>query len=123
VLTGSSRSQETLTKIPLHLLQSNVGGWAALKQHIVLLLLSIVQFLGLTELGCSRYSNSLRAGQTGDEITMGATFSAPVQTCAGAHKVSYTLDTGSLSRERRGKRLWHYVGHQPLSSAEVKERV
>ena len=51
----------------------------------------------------------------------GARFSAPVQTCPGAHPASCTMGTGSLSwgvkRPGRG------VDHPPPSSAEVKERV
>jgi len=41
-------------------------------------------------------SDSLRAGQSGDRITLGARFSAPVQTGPGAHPASYTMGTGSF---------------------------
>jgi hypothetical protein len=45
----------------------------------------------------SRYSDSLRAGRSGDRISVGARFSAPVQTGPGTHPASYTMGTGSLS--------------------------
>jgi len=42
------------------------------------------------------YSNPLRTGQSGDQIPVGARFSAPVQTGPGAHPVSYTMGTKSF---------------------------
>ena len=56
----------------------------------------------------------------GIESRWGARFSAPVQTCPGAHPASYTIDTGSF---RGVKRPGRGVDHPPPSSAEVKERV
>jgi hypothetical protein len=38
----------------------------------------------------SRYSDSLRAGRSGDRILVGARFSAPVHTIPGAYPASYT---------------------------------
>jgi hypothetical protein len=68
----------------------------------------------------SQYSDSLRAGQTSDRITVGARFSAPVQTGPGAHPASNIMGTGSFSgldQPRSG------IDHLPPFSAEVEERV
>ena len=69
----------------------------------------------------SRYSDSQQAGRSADRIPVGARFSAPVQTCPGAHPASCTMGTeslfGEVKRPRRG------VNHPPPSSAEIKERV
>ena len=43
-------------------------------------------------------SDSLRAGRSGDRISVGARISAPGQIGPGAHPISYTMGTGSLSR-------------------------
>ena len=46
----------------------------------------------------SRQRDSLRAGQCGDRMPVGARFSASVQTVPGAQPASYTMGTWSLSR-------------------------
>jgi hypothetical protein len=69
---------------------------------------------------CNRYSDSLRAGMSGDRIAVEARFSAPVQTGPRAHPASYTMGTGSLPGV---KRLGRGIDHPPLSSAEVKGMV
>jgi hypothetical protein len=47
----------------------------------------------------SRYTDSLRAEQSGVRIADGGgRFSAPAQTGPGAHPASYKMGTGSLSR-------------------------
>jgi len=51
---------------------------------------------------------------------LGARFSAPVQTCPGAHPASCTTGTGSFLRVKRPGRG---VDHLPPSSVEVKETV
>jgi len=66
------------------------------------------------------YSDSLRAGRSGDQIQEGSRFSAPVQTGPGAHPASYTMGTGSFPEVKRPGRG---VNHPPPSSAEVKERI
>ena len=68
----------------------------------------------------SRYSDSLRAGRSGDRIPVGAIFSATVQTGRGAHPTSYTVGAGSF---RGVKRPGRGVDHPPPSSAEVEGRV
>jgi hypothetical protein len=47
-------------------------------------------------------------------------FSAPVQTCPGAHPTTFTIGTGSFPGVKRPGRG---VGHPPIFSAEVKLRV
>jgi len=56
----------------------------------------------------------------GIESRWGARFSAPVQTGSGVHPASHTMGTGSFSGV---KRPGHGVGHTPLSSTEVKDKV
>jgi hypothetical protein len=51
---------------------------------------------------------------------MGTTYFVPVQTGPGAHPVFCTISIGSFARVKRPGRG---VEHQPLSGAEVKERV
>ena len=65
----------------------------------------------------------LRYGLDGPGIKSpwGARFSAPVQTCSGAHPASYTMGTGSLPGVKRpGRGVDH---SHPPSSAEVEGRV
>ena len=49
----------------------------------------------------SRYSDSLRAGQSGDRIPVEARLSAPVQTGPGVHPASCTMGTGSFPGVKR----------------------
>jgi len=66
------------------------------------------------------YSDSLRAGRSGDRILVGAIFSAPVQNGSEVHPASYIMGTGSFLGV---KPPGHEVDNPPPSSAEVKERV
>ena len=65
----------------------------------------------------SRYSDSLRAGRSGDRMPMGARFSAPVQTGPRAQPASYTMGTGPFAGQKRQGRGFD---HPPPYSAEVK---
>jgi hypothetical protein len=44
----------------------------------------------------TQYSDSLWAGQSGDQILVGARYSVPVQTGSEAHPSSYIMGTGSF---------------------------
>ena len=67
----------------------------------------------------SRYSDSLQGSRSGNQIPVGARFSAPVLIDPEIHPASYTMGTASLSRGV--KRPGRGVNHQPPFSAEVKE--
>ena len=51
----------------------------------------------------SRYSDSLRVGQSGDRIPVWVWFSAPVQTDPEAHPSSCTMGTGSFPAVKSGR--------------------
>ena len=53
----------------------------------------------------SRYNDWLWAGQSGDQIPVGARFSAPVQTGPGAYPASCTMSTGSFPVVKSGRCL------------------
>ena len=65
-----------------------------------------------------RYSDSLRAGRSGDRIPVGVRFTAPVQTGTGAHPASYTMDTGSFQGVKWPGRG---VDHPPHRAKRLKE--
>ena len=67
----------------------------------------------------SRYSDSLRAGRSGDRIPV-VKFSASVQTGPGVHPPSNTMDTGSFAGVKRPGRG---VDHPLPPNTEVKETV
>jgi hypothetical protein len=58
----------------------------------------------------SRYSDSLRAGRSGDQTPVAARFSAPVQTGPGAHAASYTTGIGFFPGVKQPERR---VDNQP----------
>ena len=68
----------------------------------------------------SRYSDSLRAGRSGDRIPVEARFSAPLQTGPGAISVSCTMGTGSFTGVKRPGRG---ADNPPLSKCRGHERV
>ena len=51
----------------------------------------------------NRYSDWLRAGQSGDRIPVGARLSTPVQTGRRAHPTSCTMGTGSFPGVKSGR--------------------
>jgi hypothetical protein len=44
----------------------------------------------------SRYSDSLQAGRSGDQVLVGVRYSAPIQTGSEANPASYTVGAGSF---------------------------
>ena len=69
----------------------------------------------------SRYSYSLRAGRSGDQMRSRAIFPSPVETSPGIHPTSCIVDTGSLSWGCSGRVVVLTI--PPPFSAEVKDRV
>ena len=88
------------------------------KNHSITLI--CLATLSMGSLDSSRYSDSLRAGRFGDQIPVGARFSAPLQTSSETHPASCTMGTGSFLGV---KQLGHGVDHPRLSSAKVKGKV
>ena len=69
---------------------------------------------------CNQYSNSLQAGWSVDQISVGARFSTPVQTSPGTHPAAYTVGTSSLWGVNW---LGRGINSAPPSSVKVNERV
>ena len=66
----------------------------------------------------SRYSDWLWPGRSGDQISVGARFSAPVQIGPGAHRASYIMGTGSFPGL---KRPGSGVDHPPHLAPRLKK--
>jgi hypothetical protein len=68
----------------------------------------------------SRYIDWLRAGRSGDQIPVGARFSAPVQTDPGAHPAFCAMGTGSFPgvKSDRGVTLTPHLLLVPLVMKE-----
>jgi len=67
----------------------------------------------------SRYSDSVRAGRSGDRILMGATLSAPDQTGSGLHPDFNTKGTGSFPGVKRpGRDVDHPLDIEPRLEKE-----
>ena len=69
--------------------------------------------------GGRRYSDSLRAGRSGNRTPVGARFSAPIQTDFEAHPASCTMGP-SLSRGKGGRGV--ALTTHPIYCAEVHEK-
>jgi len=63
-------------------------------------------------------TDSLRAGRSGDRISVGARFSEPVQTVPGANPAFYTMGNGSFPGVKRPGRG---VNHPPHLAAMLKK--
>ena len=70
--------------------------------------------------GISRYSDSLRAGRSGDRIPVEERFSAPAHTGPGVHPASCTMGIGPFPGVKRPGRG---ADHPPPSKRRGHERV
>ena len=87
----------------LYFLQCYTYFYASLKMFVLFQYL-IMYFVGLEQL--SQYSDSLRAGRSGDRIPVWASFSATVQTGPGAHPGPCAMGTGHF-RGGKAAGAWH----------------
>jgi hypothetical protein len=85
-----------------------------LEDHPLLTATACSVYSQLPSVSVGRYSDSLRAGCSGDRIAVGARFSTPVQTGSGAHPVG----TGSFQEVKRPGRG---VGHPPHLAPRLKK--
>jgi hypothetical protein len=67
-----------------------------------------------------RYSETLRAGRSGDRLPVGSIYSTRDQTSPEAYPASYTMGTGTFLGSQQSGRG---VKNPPQLSAEVKVRV
>jgi len=68
----------------------------------------------------SPYTDPLRARQSADRISVRVRFSAPVQTCTGAHSLKYNGHQVSFPGVKRPERG---VNHPPNLASRFKKRV
>jgi hypothetical protein len=90
VLFGAAETERTISIIKKNFIRSG----ELISENKFVLVRAIRGYLG-------RYSDSLRAGRSGDRIPVGARFSAPVQTGPGAHPASCTMGTGAFPGVKR----------------------
>jgi hypothetical protein len=101
-------------KFDLKISQTGLVDWVFYAHHSPIWISLISTKLKLM---ISRYSDSLQAGRSGDQIPVGAKFSAPIQTGSGAQPASCTMGTGSFLGGKAA-RAWHWP--PTPSSAKVK---
>jgi hypothetical protein len=110
---------------PLYELQAQ---WPAPPAPTLLLLLTkciypVRMNIGVFLHSFTRFGNvpasALRAGRSGDRISVGVRFFAPVQTGPGAHPASCTMGSGSFPGVKRPGRG---VEHQPHLEPRLKSR-
>ena len=102
----------------IHNQLSLFSSYMAIESFHKFIFTEVINSYGPGQLG--RYSDSLRAGMSGNRIPVEAKFSAPVLTSPESYPTSYTMGTGSFPEVKRPGRG---ADHPPPSKCRGHERV
>jgi hypothetical protein len=87
-------------------------------QEVSFVSLEVLQIIKYEARYLRQYSDTLRAGRSGDRIPVGTRFFAPILNGPGAHPASYTMGNGSFPGVKRSGRG---VEHPPNLAPKLKK--